>query len=361
MDSTTFRILDTLSRDPGRRQSINGLVREIKELGYSAYYKNIYNKIQKLKEEGLLLVKKTGNISLVSLNLTSLQLIDQLMIMELEKKKQILQEYPQEEEFIRGLESIHEGGLLSTALIRPQRNIKLNAAEVLYLTVNEEAESLLTHSKKLARRHNKAVYPLILREQEFQEMLQTREKNQVKELLKDKTVLVNPTLFWKTVSRTRPQEAEEGELDPGKIGVERLYYNLSRFGYTAFTTRPQEKTGETNIETLVMACLLAGDARLAEAVAVLLAKNRVNYRLLLYLALKHHKLSMMGYLIETTSELIRDKERRDELNEALKLFRVYHEMPAKVSSKNPTARRWGVKTKTTRKDFKEKMRLYNAV
>lgn len=358
MDSTTFRILDALSREPGRGRSINGLVREIKELGYSAYYKNVYDEVQELKEEGFLSVKKIGNISLVSLNLASPQLIDQLTVMELEKKKQMLREYPQEEGFIRGLESIREGNLLSTALIRPQRNIKLNAAEVIYLTVNEEAEPLLTQSREHARRHNRALYPLILTEQEFQEMLQAREKNQAKEFLKDKTVLVNPAAFWKAVSRIRPQEGSEGELDPGKMGLEALYYNLNRFGYTAFTTKPQERAGETNIESLVMACLLAKDARLAEAVAVLLAKNKMNYRLLLYLALKLNKLNMMGYLIETTSELAREKKK--ELREALKLFEMYRKI-AKVSSKNPTARRWGVKTKTTRRDFEEKMRLYDAI
>jgi len=118
MDSTTFRILDALSRDPGREDSISGLVRTIKSLGHSGYYKNIYQRVQNMKEEKLLRIRKVGKTSLVSLRLDNPRTIDELSIMEIERKKKLRDRYPPEEEFIQHLGAEN---LTCLALIRPER------------------------------------------------------------------------------------------------------------------------------------------------------------------------------------------------------------------------------------------------
>ena len=66
MDDTEFRVLDTLSRDPGRDVSISELTRDIRRLHGTAYYANTYKALHKLREEGIVRITKTGNSSLVS-------------------------------------------------------------------------------------------------------------------------------------------------------------------------------------------------------------------------------------------------------------------------------------------------------
>ncbi|MEA1924794.1 MAG: helix-turn-helix domain-containing protein [Candidatus Altiarchaeota archaeon] len=361
MDSTTFRILDALSRHPGSKPSINGLVKEIRELGYIAHYKNIYDKTQKLKKQEMLTIKKTGNISLISLNTSNPQLIDQLTIMELEKKNNLLQKHPHEKEPIQELETTCDNKPTSIALINPEKNIKLNITEILYLTTNRNTKPPLTRLREIARKHNTTIHSLTLTSQELQKMLEAEEQNQAKKILENKIILANPAMFWKTITKIKPREAGENKPDPGKISPEALEYNLRRFGYASLTTKQQEKTDNINIETIIIACLLQGDARLKEAVPVLLAKNKINHRLLHYLALKHHKHNLTGYFIETTSELVVDQEKKKELRNMLKLFETYSDKKPKTSSEETTPKRWSVETKTSKRDLKEKMRLYNAI
>src|SRR3989304_1645415 len=73
MDDTEFRILDTLSRDPGRDVSISGLTREIRRLHGTAHYANTYRVLDRLRTEGIVGITKTGNSSLVSLDMGSLR------------------------------------------------------------------------------------------------------------------------------------------------------------------------------------------------------------------------------------------------------------------------------------------------
>ena len=89
MDETTFRILDTLSRELGRQISINELTRKIAKQHGSAYYANIYKKLLALNKEGTILIGRIGKSSIISLNFKNYLLIDLLIEMELKKKKGI--------------------------------------------------------------------------------------------------------------------------------------------------------------------------------------------------------------------------------------------------------------------------------
>jgi len=89
VDETTFRILDTLSRELGRQISINELTRKIAKQHGSAYYANIYKKLLALNKEGTILIGRIGKSSIISLNFKNYLLIDLLIEMELKKKKGI--------------------------------------------------------------------------------------------------------------------------------------------------------------------------------------------------------------------------------------------------------------------------------
>ncbi len=357
MDLTGFRILDALAREPGREESISGLVQRIRELGYKGYYKNVYDKVQWMGKEGLLKVRKVGRVSLISLKLNSFRTRDELAIMEIERKKGLMDKYPEEEEFIRAIEEA-DGNLNSIAFMRAERNIKLNAAEILYLLNSEKGvEHLLEEVKKLAARYNRVIYPLILTEEEFQGLLESEEHNQVKELLGDKVVMVNSTGFWKLVGQGKIPGVGE-IINPEGIEKAQLYYNLGRFGYAAFTKEFPGKSARFNIETIILACLMAEEARLREAIPVLLSKNRINYRLLLFLAIKYRRTGILGYLMEMTRDLIKDDKKMDK---ALKLFELFGENSKELKVKDSLAKKWGVESRTTLKEIEEKMRLYHAI
>ena len=54
MDTLTLRILETITSNMGDPLSINQLTERIKETYGSAYYANVHQKLQELKNEGTL-------------------------------------------------------------------------------------------------------------------------------------------------------------------------------------------------------------------------------------------------------------------------------------------------------------------
>ncbi|MFH1054618.1 MAG: hypothetical protein V1744_00840 [Candidatus Altiarchaeota archaeon] len=353
MDSTTYRALYALSRRLDRGHSISELVRIIRELGYTAYYKNIYDKCQKLKEEGIIRIEKVGMTSPVFLKLTNPLTIDEMASMELMRKKEFLENADNQP--IRDIESLRFSSLKSTALIDPGKNRKLNTTELLLiLDSDKEADIIFKGIKKISKKYNKTIYPLLLTEKEFRAQLEDQGYNPVKEMLIDKIVLENPSSFWRTLSGVRISDI--AEVDLRKINSSSLHQTLERFGYSAFTTKQSEKIQDLSVETAIIACLLKDDARLTDAAAVLIAKNQINSRLLLYLGLKYGRINLIGYLMETVKTLTRDDDKRTALASGLALFNVFHER----ASSDTIAGGWGVETRTTAHDLEFTLRRYNA-
>src|SRR3990170_3380830 len=90
MDKGTIRILDMISSNIGASLSINQLTNQIKGRYGSAYYANIYEKLQDLKNNGLLNLEPIGRSSSIKLNFDNYLLIDTLSGMEIEKKIEFL-------------------------------------------------------------------------------------------------------------------------------------------------------------------------------------------------------------------------------------------------------------------------------
>jgi len=330
-------------------QSISDIARALKTLRGSAYYKNVYDTVRDLEAEGLISIRSAGRTSLVSLDFSNPETTLLLSIMEIEKKRSFLKEEPGELEIIRSLEAI--GGL--TLLISPRENLKLNILEILYLAKEDDHARILSELKELEKKYNRRIVPLILTVEEFKKGLESAEKNIIKDVLRDCIILSNPESFWRTIETAAIKDPIAlGKIEDIKGGE--LRYNLARFGYSGFGDEKLEGR-KINLESIITACLLRKDARLAEAIPVLLAKNAVNYRLLLHLAIKYNLTSMMGFLMETAAEL----SKKQDILQALALFEIYRE-PAASNTGNPIAKRWGISTRNTLKDFKKMMELYNA-
>ena len=316
MDETAFRILDTLSRDPGRAISISELSREIKRLHGTAYYSNTNRTLHRLQREGIVQLARGGNSWLASLDLSKSQAIDALSEMELHKRRSLL---AKREEFRRLFDSLSDGPFSApTALIEPERNIKLNRAELLIPlpegATSPGAEALLAWLDELGRRLNIRFDTLILSAKEFRSLLAEPDKNALKEMLSRQTALLAPDLFWARIRNAWTHgiriQFDREETNPAKMSERDIVHNLARFGYSEFGSSPGEGT-DLGIEYLVTALLLTGDARRIQAVPVILAKGHPNYPLLLFLSKKYGVQGQLNGLLKALGKYEQGQDLRD--------------------------------------------------
>jgi hypothetical protein len=295
MDETTFRILDTLSRQLGRPLSILELTRKIHEFHRIAYYANIYEKLRNLAAHGTITLAKAGKSSIASLNFGDYFLLDLLTEMELIRKRRLLEKRPELQMLCADIDSRCKNlpFIQSISLIRPEKNIKLNKAELLILLHRSSADEkhrLHEIINILQRMHNIRINYLPLSAGEFSELLSSDEANPLKEILSDAVCVFSPQAFWSEILDAHHKGLRimlrEGEADPREVPENELVYNLARLGYKEFGTETKQ-SGEILKEFLAISLLLRGDARRVKAVPVILAKGRTNWDLLIFLAQKY--------------------------------------------------------------------------
>jgi hypothetical protein len=354
MDETTFRILDTLSRELGRDISINELTSKIAAKYGSAYYANIYKKLSALNKEGIILTARTGKSSIASLNFKNYLLIDLLTEMELKKKQ----------EFIGGKQELQMLLLeidtycsdlpftKSISLINPERNAKLNRVELLIVLKSSQQESesqntMFAMKKILSSlqsiRSIKIDY-LISTKTEFLNLLRSNEINPLKEMLFDQIAFLFPQAFWIEIKSILEEGIQirfsEEETNPAKISESDLIYNLARFGYKEIG--PEIREGERIcIECIIASILMKGDARRRDAIPIILVKNRANYSLLIFLAQKYGLLGKLLGLLRTLHKI----KPIPEVQQAIGTLEAMNVKEVKADEKS----------------IKSKMRLYNAI
>lgn len=353
MDETTFRILDALSRDLGRPTSINELTGRIRKLHKTAYYKNIYDKVQELKRQDIVKLERIGKSSIIWLNFNNYRLTEILDEMEKEKKWKFLEGREKIKRLFMDIKRLlDEFPVDSVIVINPESNLHFNRAEFLFilyepiddLSLYEDTpRTIYSVIKGLEKDYYMELDCLILGEEEFKELLGAGEANPAKEMLPDHITIISPEDFWVIIKEALSNGIKikrEEEVNPAKISEADLTHNLSRFGYEEMGPRI-EKGRDICLEYIITSILISGDARRAEAVPILLAKNRPRYSILLFLCKKYGKL---GKLLGLLKALDKIKKTGDAEN-AIKIMEKM-----KVKEEPPDE-----------KAIKQKMGLYHAI
>jgi hypothetical protein len=295
-----FRILDVLSKEIGSHMSIRQLVGKIQAAYKTGDYKNIYELIKEMEKKKTIVLEHAGKSSIIKLNFENYLIIDLLAEMEIRKKQDFLGEKEEMQMLMMETDILMHNMpfIKSVSLIDPERNARLNKAEVMFhlksstrslLETKNEINNIMT---ALQRMHNIKVDHLVLGEEVFLECLRSNEGNPIREMLSNKIVVLYPQSFWISIRgeilRGTNVIAEEDKIIPAKITEDDLVFNLARFGYTEFG--PKIKQGKSIcIEYIVSAIMLRNDARRINAIPVILAKNpkKTSYDLLLFLARRY--------------------------------------------------------------------------
>jgi hypothetical protein len=350
MDTPTLRILDTLSSNLGDFLSINQLTERIRETYGTAYYANIYQKLQKLKKEGLLSLDPIGRSSNVKLNFQNYLLIDTLAEMEIQKKKNFLTKRNDQLLFLSEIDKLLNDTctIRSVSSINPTKNIKLNRTELLFL-LRETPEyhnmtiQLFKEMLKLQNRYNLKINGLIIDRNDFYDLTTSDEINPLREALSAEITFFCPHAFWseiKQIAEKTEIKTISTETKPANISDLDLTFNLGRFGYREFGLQIAQGT-RFCIEYITAAILLQADARLIEAIPIILAKNSFKSNVMAFLS---QKFEISGELLGLLKILRAIKPTR-EITETIDLLETINatEIPA------------------DEKSILEKMRLYNAI
>jgi hypothetical protein len=350
MDTSTLRILDTISSNLGDSISINQLTERIREKYGTAHYANIYQKLQELKKEGLLSLDLIGRSTNIKLNFQNYLLIDTLAEMEIEKKKNFLTKRNDQLLFLTEIDKFLNDTCIirSISSINPTKNIKLNKTELLFLLrktpdYHNETLQLYKEMLKLQKKYNLRINSLIIDRDDFYELITSDEINPLKEALSEKTTFFGPQAFWSEIKKVAEKteiRSIKPETKPANISDLDLTYNLNRFGYKEFGFQMAQGK-KFCIEYITTAILLQEDARLIEAIPIILAKNDFKSNILAFLS---QKFETSGKLMGLLKVLHSIKPTR-ETTETIELLETFNaeEIPAEEES------------------ILQKMKLYNAM
>lgn len=315
MNKTTLRILDVLSSEMGTTGlSISHLTYKIHTRFDTGFYRDVYKNVQSLTKQRMLQISKEGNSSIISLNFSDPFLVDMLAEMELERKRDFLQKRKEFQIWISALSNrmIEYPFINSISLINPERNAKLNRAELLVVlpdsvTRNDSAHhqhnKLSELTNWLQREYNISIDALFMSSEDFIRGLRSSSINPIKEMLSNKIVIFFPQKFWleikNAMEKDHPLKTEEQEISPLKITEEDIVSNLAMLGYKEIGTDIKPPSRLIGIEYIITAILLRNDPRRVDAIPIIIAKNQdmINYELLTFLSKKYHTLDLLFSLL----------------------------------------------------------------
>jgi hypothetical protein len=352
MDEATFRILDSLSREIGSTISIHQLTSKIRQYYGTGYYARTYNRVIELSKQELITITKAGRSSIPSLNFSSYSLLDLLSEIEMRKKRELLDRSRNLQPLIMDIEAYahNDSQIESISLMNPERNAKLNRAELLVLTRNssENGSKQMTSIYRMMRdaqsKHNIRTDTLLLSTEDFAELLASDEINPLKEMLSNKIAFFAPQAFWAEIAdalaKGRWIRLLGGETNPAKIAEKDMDFNLNRFGYMEMGSKIAG--GEKIcIEYIISSILMKGEARRINAIPILLSKNTANYNLLIFLSQKY---GLSGRLLG----LLRAMHKIKPQGKIAIMMEIMKELGAKEIKADENA-------------IAQNMRLYNAV
>ena len=353
MDEATFRILDTLCRELGSTISIHQLTARIRQYYGTVYYARTYNKLIDLSKQGLITITKAGRSSIPSLNFSSYMLLDLLSEIEMRKKREFLERFKTLLLLLMDMEAYarNNSRIESISLINPERNAKLNRAELLILLHDIDSsilpDELLSIHHTLRNLESARVIridSLPLMAKEFRSLITSNEINPLKEMLSNRITFYNPNSFWQNICEILRSSGriifEKEETNPAKISKDDVYYNLSRFGYRELGIEPREGR-PICIEYIIAAIMIREGARLTGSIPIILAKDKANYNVLIFLSQKH---GLSGKLLG----LLRALEKLKPIRAPASAIKLLESLGAKG-------------TRVDQKALEQKIRLYNAL
>jgi len=316
----------------------------------SAYYANIYEKLQDLKSNGLLNLEPIGRSSSIKLNFENYLLIDTLSEMEIEKKIEFMSKRTSLFSFFTEMDKSLSSKycIRSISAINPQKSIKLNRIELLILlnvTPDHPNQIIELHNitLNLQRKFNLRIDNLILNANDFLGLLTSDEINPVREALSRQITFYNPQAVWgqiREIAQKNQIKTLHTETKPLSISDSDLNFNLTRFGYSELGAAFAEGT-KFCIEYVTTCLLLREEARGLDALAVILAKNSFNSNLLAFLSRKYEvSPQLLGIL-----EVLRQTKPKTEVDNTVRILKAINtqEIPADETS------------------IKQKLELYNAL
>jgi hypothetical protein len=350
MDTATIRTLDTISSNIGDSLSINELTNRMKSKYETAYYANIYEKLQTLKKKGLLNLEPNGRSYSIKLNFENYLLIDTLSEMEIEKKLSVLSNKTNLLSLFAEMDKTlyDKGSIRSISAINLTKNAKLNRIELLLLlneTPNylDQTIQLQKITLNLQRKFNLKINNLILDAKDFFYLLTSDEISPIREALSQQINIYNPQAFWRQISEIAQKsqiKTLQAETKPLSIPDSDINFNLNRFGYSEFGTSIIQAK-KFCIEYIATALLLKEDARGLDAVAVILAKNSFNSNVLAFLCQKYEVSPRLLGILNVLQQI----SPKPEIANAIKILKAIsiQELPADETS------------------IKQKLELYNAL
>ncbi|MCL5949407.1 MAG: hypothetical protein M1490_02890, partial [Candidatus Bathyarchaeota archaeon] len=210
--------------------------------------------------------------------------------------------------------------------INPSKNIKLNKIELLILlrdppNYHKTTIEICREMLKLQNKYNLKINNLIINSHDFLELIISNEINPIREVLSEKIVFYSPQAFWtqiKEVAQKTEIKTIRQETKPASISDLDLTYNLNRFGYKEFGHHFTEGKSFC-IEYIVTAILLGENARLTEAVPVVLAKDSFKSNVLAFLSQKYDVAGKLLGLLKILQN-IKPKQENAEIIELLETF-----------------------------------------
>ncbi|MFH1750768.1 MAG: hypothetical protein ABH863_03760 [Candidatus Micrarchaeota archaeon] len=392
MNETEFRIFDILARNLGRQLSIQGIADEVEKAYGKGYYKNIYDATLSLEKEGLLRIQNSSGSRFAQIDFDSPSISLALTEMEIKRTQQLIKK-PLYLALFKELEwqfTKHHASppwpIESASIIEDSKSLALNKAELLFILRDsnpampfEGGRPTKTSSKELAQQtedERKLMYDyarfistktnikisfLSLTAFEFASLLISPELNPLKDMLKLQIAVIKPSSYWLQLVKMHYDGMnpafQSQQCNPAKLSREEIQAIFSGFGYREFGANA--KPLNYSLETAIAAALMQEDARLLEAIPIILAKNQtlISYPMLEYLGMKHGKLNLFGYLlslaINTSSTLKSNLKATSAMARIASYLRI--KKPDKLTPDN-----WDVRLRITPSDIAKKMSDYDA-
>lgn len=331
-NTTTLRVLDTLSRRIGESESIRSLADQVEEHHGTGHYPNVHEQLDRLQEEGIVRFEKAGRSKIPHLRFDRVGFPDTMATLELWRKDKLLKDRPAAAQALIHLEAnlANDEHVLSISLAEPHRNLKLRRLEPLVLlrsrrrgeVRSDEREVELELTEQLANLEEDTslrIDPWILPAQRYGEWLRAPEASPAPRILRSEICLWHPQAFWRSIAESLPHGEGLAPETPARVASlddAGLAWNLTRWGYEERGRELDDGGPALCPETVTIGALAKEIPRWIGAAGVVLTKADIQPALLAYLA----KAEEQGDQLAGILEILLEREPTQALQHTLDLL-----------------------------------------